>query len=95
MSLNALVFIPSRVPFVLPCIGSQIQSTGLPVADTARRIGGNSSPILSAPQRWMSESRPSSPSGFRTSTRWAMSAAFIPVPTFMPRGLRMPRAYSM
>ena len=51
MALKSRVFMPSEVLFVLPCIGSQIQSTGLPVADTASMIGGNSRATFSAPQR--------------------------------------------
>ena len=94
MSSKRRVLRPPSLAKVFPCIGSQAHTTGWPSASTARRTGGSSSAIRSAPNRVMSVRRPGRRSGLRRSQSATTSSGVQLGPTLQPTGLLMPETNS-
>jgi hypothetical protein len=80
---------------VLPCIGSQHQTTVRPARCTASMSLGKPSVILSDPKRQMSVMRPASSPGLSLSSSFIRSSVVRPGPHFMPIGFLMPLKYSV
>ena len=79
---------------VLPCIGSQDQTTFLPSRSTARISAGRCLPTLSAPKRQISVRRPGSLSGLSMSISFSNSSGSMVGPHFTPIGFFTPRRNS-
>jgi hypothetical protein len=85
---------PVEALTVLPCIGSQAQTTLWPARSTARTSGGSLASTLSAPMRAISVMRPGTLSGLSASIRRKRSSGSRLGPHFMPSGLSTPRRNS-
>lgn len=81
------VLAPPGARYVLPCIGSLSQTTGMPPAATASTRGGRALSSCSAPIRTMNVSRPGTASGLSLRTSSTAWAGEVRGPIFTPTGL--------